>query len=68
MVLQTKPDLRLENHTLRHMLAKRMSVCICTDNRTFSNTTVTKEIQLAVSTFNISSRVLKDIVVGSFKR
>jgi hypothetical protein len=53
---------------LKRFLDHKISVCICTDNRTFSNTNVTKELALAVSTFHMNSRVVKDVVTGSFKR
>jgi adenosine deaminase len=67
-VRQTAPGLTLEAHALHRMLEARMSVCICTDNRTFSNTTSSKELRLARTAFNVTPRLLKDIVIGGFKR
>ena len=45
-----------------------MSVTICTDNRTVSNTTVTDEYHKAVTTFGLTMKDLKNLVVYGFKR
>jgi adenosine deaminase len=67
--LQTNPEiLDIKNHSLKTMLAKKMSVVLCTDNRLVSNTTVSDEIKLAVDNFDISPKVLKDIILYGFKR
>ncbi len=41
---------------------------ICTDNRLVSNTTVSREYQLAVDNFDIPLKRLKDIVAYGFKK
>lgn len=67
--LQTNPEiLDIKNHSLKKMLEKKMSVVICTDNRLVSNTTVCKEIKLAVDNFAITPKILRDIVLYGFKR
>lgn len=67
--MQTNPEIgELKNHSFRRMLEERMSVALCTDNRLISNTTVSKEIQLAVDTFNLPLRQLKRITIHGFKR
>lgn len=67
--LQTNPEIKsLEQHRFKDMLANRMSVTICTDNRLVSDTTVTREFELAVSSFNIQPKHLKDIVAYGFKK
>lgn len=66
--LGTMPDLELKDHTLCKMLKAGVSVSLNTDNRLVSNTTVTKELKMAVNTFNISPPTLKSIVVTGFKR
>jgi adenosine deaminase len=67
--LQTNPMLRtLSEHAFRDMRKLRISTTICTDNRTVSNTTVSKEIELAVSNFNLSPNDLKHILIYGFKR
>lgn len=67
--LQTNPELKtVKDHSLQHMIAKRMSVSLCTDNRLISNTSVSKEIRLALDHFSITPKILKDIVAYSFKR
>ncbi len=67
--LQTIPNLTsIKQHPVREMLAKRLSVTFCTDNRLVSHTTVTDEIMLAVENFEMSRRMLKDLIVYGFKR
>jgi adenosine deaminase len=67
--LQTCPDIeRVEAHSLGEMLKENLSLCICTDNRLVSNTTVTREIELAITGFDLTPKQLKNIVVYGFKR
>ena len=66
---QTNPAYRdLHNHPLGKMMERKLSVTICTDNRTVSNTTVTNELHKAVSTFSLTWYNLKNILVYGFKR
>ena len=58
----------LSEHTFRRLRDARLSTTICTDNRTVSNTTVTKEIMLAVEHLGIDKHDLKSIIVYGFKR
>ncbi|MFT6396958.1 MAG: adenosine deaminase [Bradymonadia bacterium] len=67
--LQTNPEMgSIENHTFKQMLENRMSVSLCTDNRLISDTTMTKEIQLAVDTFPMSPERVKNLMIYGFKR
>lgn len=67
--LQTNPSIKdIKNHNFKHMLENRMSLSLCTDNRLVSNTTVTKEYQLALDNFSIAPKHLKDIVAYGFKK
>lgn len=67
--LQTNPEIKsIKDHNFKHMLANRMSVTICTDNRLVSDTTVSREFQLAVDNFEIPVKHLKDIVAYGFKK
>ena len=50
------------------MLDHNLSTTICTDNRTVSKTTVTKELLLALENFNLSPKELHNIIVYGFKR
>ena len=50
------------------MLANRLSLTICTDNRLVSHTTVTEEIEKVIKTFNVDAHILRDIIVYGFKR
>ncbi len=67
--MQTNPSIKdIKNHNFKHMLENRMSLSLCTDNRLVSNTTVTKEYQLALDNFTIAPKHLKDIVAYGFKK
>jgi adenosine deaminase len=66
---QTNPAYReLSDHPFGQMMAHKLSVTLCTDNRTVSNTTMTDEIHKAVNHFNLSMKDLKNILVYGFKR
>jgi len=67
--MQTSPGLKaIGEHSLRQMLAHKLSLTFCTDNRLVSHTTVTREIALALENFTIPPGQLKDIIVYGFKR
>jgi adenosine deaminase len=67
--LQTNPEIKdIKNHNIKHMLANRMSVTICTDNRLVSNTTVSNEYGLLLNNFEVPMKHLKDIVAYGFKK
>ncbi len=67
--LQTCPDLGgVTDHSLGDMLDRNLSLCICTDNRLVSNTSVTREIELAIDGFAIPPNQLKNIMIYGFKR
>lgn len=67
--LQTNPRLKdLSNHAFRQMRAMRLSTTLCTDNRLISNTTVSREVLLAIKHFGLTSRELKNIIIYGFKR
>ncbi len=67
--LQTNPDIKdIKNHNVKHMLANRMSLTICTDNRLVSDTTVSREFKLLVDNFEVPIKHLKDVVAYGFKK
>lgn len=67
--LQTLPVItELRKHPFRKMLAERLSVTLCTDNRLVSRTTVTAEYQKAVEAFKIEPGALAHLLVYGFKR
>jgi len=67
--LQTNPAIGdVANHSLAQMLAARMSVTICTDNRLVSHTTVTDELALAVKNFELTHKQLRNTLIHGFKR
>jgi adenosine deaminase len=67
--VQTSPALKdISEHSLRQMLARKLSLTFCTDNRLVSHTTVTRELSLALENFDIGPDQLKDIIAYGFKR
>ena len=67
--MQTLPDIKkVENHNLGKMIKHKLSTAFCTDNRTVSKTSVTKEIILAVNHLPISPDVLKNSIIHGLKR
>jgi adenosine deaminase len=67
--MQTIPNFTdLKHHSFGKMREAGLSVTICTDNRTVSNTTVTKEMLKAIETFDIKAKELKDLIAYGFKR
>lgn len=67
---QTIPELRadLGKHPFKKMRQSRCSVSLCTDNRLVSRTTMTDEVEKAVTTFGLDARALKDVLIYGFKR
>jgi len=67
--LQTNPAIgHVANHSLAQMLAARMSITICTDNRLVSHTTVTDELALAVQNFELTLKEVRNTLIHGFKR
>lgn len=67
---QTVPELAgdLSKHPFGEMIGRKISTTLCTDNRLVSNTTVSREVKLAVQTFGIGAKDLRDILTHGFKR
>lgn len=66
--LQTIPELRtVAAHPLKMMIEYNLSVSICTDNRTVSNTTVTRELTLVAEELGVTPRQFRNLVVAGFK-
>ena len=58
----------ISKHALKDMLAHGICVSLCTDNRLVSNTTVVKELLLAIEHFALTPTELKTIILEGFKR
>lgn len=65
--LQTKAVASLDEHPLRHFYDYGLRVTINTDNRLMSNTTLTRELMLAVEAFGFSAQELKMLIIHGFK-
>jgi adenosine deaminase len=67
--LQTSPHLKtVQDHSLKRMLEKRLSLTFCTDNRLVSHTTICGEFRLALDNFDVTPSLLKNIIIYGFKR
>jgi adenosine deaminase len=67
--LQTNPHIGdMHKHAFARMKDERLSTTLCTDNRTVSKTTMTRELALACATFALTPAALRDIIIYGFKR
>ena len=67
--VQTNPQIQsIADHAFRKLREARISTTICTDNRTVSNTTVTRELSLAVQHLGMNRHDLKSVIIYGFKR
>jgi adenosine deaminase len=67
--MQTNPKIgKLKNHSFKKMLEYKLSTAICTDNRTVSKTSVSKELELAVQSFDLTAKELKNCMIYGMKR
>ena len=67
--LQTNPEIQdLGQHNFGKMKKARLSTTICTDNRTVSKTTVSREIELAIDAFDLTGPELQNLIIYGFKR
>ena len=54
-------------HPFQVLFRNHFRVCLCTDNRLMSNTTLTKEMEIAVNSFGLSLKDLEKISVNAMK-
>jgi adenosine deaminase len=68
--LQTMPELNgdVQNHPARKMIEEGLAVTFCTDNTLVSHTSMPKELELAVTAFELSPGQLRNMVFNGFKR
>ena len=67
--MDTDPELSsIADHPFRKMKEMKLSTTLCTDNRLISDTSVTRELRLAVDNFALTPRDLKNIIIYGFKR
>ena len=67
--LQTNPEIKdIRHHSFSKMVGHSLSTTFCTDNRTVSKTTITNEVLLAIKSFQLSAKVLKNCIIYGFKR
>jgi adenosine deaminase len=67
--LQTNPQLEhIGQHSFATLRKHRLSTTLCTDNRTVSNTSVTRELELATQYLDLSRHALRSILIYGFKR
>ena len=65
--LQTMPDIKkIENHSYKKMLANNLNIVVCTDNRTASKTSITKELLLARTGMVFQPTEFKRLVLQGF--
>lgn len=65
--IHTKSVTSLDEHPFRKYYDQRLRVTLNTDNRLISNTTLSKEYELASKAFNLSLQDLRGIIINGFK-
>jgi adenosine deaminase len=65
--IQTKSVPTFEKHPLKFFFDMGIRVTINTDNRLISNTTLTKEYEIAVKKFGFTADELKYLIINGFK-
>lgn len=66
--LQTTPSIEsVGEHPLRKMIEHGLSVCLNTDNRLVSGTTVTRELKLAADHIPMTPHQFRNLVIAGFK-
>jgi len=66
--LQTSPNLSsILDHPVQQMLADNLAVCINTDNRLVSHTSLSKELNLVQEAFKLNDQTMKEIILNGFK-
>jgi adenosine deaminase len=65
--LQTKAIPDFQSHPIRRFMEEGMRVCLNTDNRLVSGTTVTNEYRLAVENYQLSEDEVLGLVINGFK-
>lgn len=66
--LDTMPGLELKDHTFKKLLANNFSISLNTDNRLMSNTNTINELKIAIETFHLTPKQLREIVITGVKR
>jgi len=65
--VQTGSVKSLEKHPFKYYKDYGLRLCLNTDNRLISNTTLTDELCLAYNTFNLRMKDVKDVLIDGFK-
>lgn len=66
--LQTTPSIgSVAEHPIAQMIARSMSVSVCTDNRLVSHTTVTSELERIVSALDLTPHQVRNLILAGFK-
>jgi adenosine deaminase len=66
--LQTWPEIkRMNQHPFPRMLQQNLSVSICSDNRLVSDTTVSRELELAARHFCVRRHQFRNLILAGFK-
>ncbi len=65
--IQTGAAANLEGHPFNVYYRNDFRVCLCTDNRLMSNTTLSRELQIAVDMFGFSLRDIEKVTINAMK-
>ena len=65
--VHTKSVSSISKHPLKYYINEKVRVTLNTDNRFISNTTLSKEYELAIKTFNLNADQVKTLIINGFK-
>ena len=65
--IHTKTVLSLSKHPFKNLINERVRVTLNTDNRLISNTSLSREYEIAINHFNLNANEIRTIIINGFK-
>jgi len=65
--IHTKTVSSISKHPFKYFIDKKVRVTLNTDNRLISNTSLSKEYEIAINNFNLKENEIRTIIINGFK-
>jgi adenosine deaminase len=65
--IQTKTVSSISKHPFKNFIDEKVKVTLNTDNRLISNTSLSKEYEIAINHFNLNENEIRTIIINGFK-
>jgi len=65
--IHTKTVSSMSKHPFKYYIDERIRVTLNTDNRLISNTSLSKEYEIAINNFNLNENEIRTIIINGFK-